>query len=217
MEVLLIGANRGLGYEILKELTKSEIKVNCLVRKKGLINLDSPSIKIFYGDATNLNDLKKALGKSKIIISSINVQRKNIFPWSKLTNSKKTISDFTKNVLEASENNINRIITVSAWGVGDSITGIPKIFKFLIKYSNLKYPYLDHDLHEKIIESSNTNWTILRPTALTNEKGYQEVKVYDGKEVRPKLTISRKSLARFIIKIINDKSYFKKKLIVSKK
>ena len=39
MEVLLIGANRGLGYEILKELTKSEIKVNCLVRKKGLINL----------------------------------------------------------------------------------------------------------------------------------------------------------------------------------
>jgi len=217
MEVLLIGANRGLGYEILKELTKSEIKVNCLVRKKGLINLDSPSIKIFYGDATNLNDLKKALGKSKIIISSINVQRKNIFPWSKLTNSKKTISDFTKNVLEASENNINRIITVSAWGVGDSITGIPKIFKFLIKYSNLKYPYLDHDLHEKIIESSNTNWTILRPTALTNEKGYHEVKVHDGKEVRPKLTISRKSLAKFIVKIINDKSYFKKKLIVSRK
>ena len=43
MEVLLIGANRGLGYEILKELTKNEIKVNCLVRKKGLINLDSPS------------------------------------------------------------------------------------------------------------------------------------------------------------------------------
>ena len=34
MEVLLIGANRGLGYEILKELAKSEIKVNCLVRKK---------------------------------------------------------------------------------------------------------------------------------------------------------------------------------------
>ena len=84
MEVLLIGANKGLGFEILKELTENEIKVNCLVRKKGSINLDSPSIKIFYGDATNLNDLKKALGKSKIIISSINVQRKNIFPLHRL-------------------------------------------------------------------------------------------------------------------------------------
>jgi putative NADH-flavin reductase len=216
MEVLLIGGNRGLGYEILKELTKNNIKVNCLIRKKGLINFDNSNIKIFYGDATNLNDLKKALGKSKIIISSINVQRKNIFPWSKLTNSKKTISDFTKNVLEVSENNINRIITVSAWGVGDSIAEIPKIFKFLIKYSNLKYPYRDHYLHEKIIESSNANWTILRPTALTNEKGYHEVKAYDGKEGRPKLTIGRKSLAKFIVKIINDKSYFKKKLIVSR-
>ena len=30
MEVLLIGANRGLGYEILKELTKNEIKVNSI-------------------------------------------------------------------------------------------------------------------------------------------------------------------------------------------
>ena len=38
MEVLLIGANKGLGFEILKELTKNEIKVNCLVRKKGSIN-----------------------------------------------------------------------------------------------------------------------------------------------------------------------------------
>ena len=112
MEVLLIGSNRGLGNEVLKGLIRNKIKVNCLVRKKGLINFDNPNVKIFYGDATNFDDLKKALGKSNVIISSINVQRKNIFPWSKLTNSKKTISDFTKNVLEASENNINRIITV---------------------------------------------------------------------------------------------------------
>ena len=80
MEVLLIGANKGLGYEILKELTKNEIKVNCLVRKKGLINLDSSSIKIFYGDATNLKDLKKALGKSKIIIAQLMFKEKIFFP-----------------------------------------------------------------------------------------------------------------------------------------
>ena len=60
MEVLLIGSNRGLGNEVLKELIRNKIKVNCLVRKKGLINFDNPNVKIFYGDATNFDDLKKA-------------------------------------------------------------------------------------------------------------------------------------------------------------
>ena len=63
MEVLLIGSNRGLGNEVLKGLISNKIKVNCLVRKKGLINFDNPNVKIFYGDATNFDDLKKALGK----------------------------------------------------------------------------------------------------------------------------------------------------------
>ena len=217
MEVLLIGANRGLGNKVLNELIERKIKVNCLVRKNSLVNLESPYIKKIYGDATNFNDLKEALGKSNVIISTINIQRKNIFPWSKIINSKSTISDFARNILKVSENKTNRIITVSAWGVGDSIIEIPKIFKFLIKYSNLKYPYYDHGLHEKIIESSDTNWTILRPTALINEKSYHEVKAYEGKYFKPKLTIGRKSLAKFIVKIINDESYFKKKLIVSGK
>ena len=217
MEVLLIGSNRGLGNEVLKGLIRNKIKVNCLVRKKGLINFDNPNVKNFYGDATNFDDLKKALGKSNVIISSINVQRKNIFPWSKLINSKDTISDFAKNILKVSEKRAIRTITVSAWGVGDSIKDIPKIFKILIKYSNLKYPYMDHKLHENIIENSSIDWTILRPTFLTNEKNYHEVKVCQRKDDNPRLSISRKAVAKFIIKIIDDKSYFKKKLTISRK
>ena len=113
MEVLLIGANKGLGYQVLKELLSKKITVNCLIRRKGLINFESKYLNIFYGDATNLSDLKKSIGNSECIISTINVQRKNIFPWSRLTNSKTTISDFAKNSIIATEDKINRIITRS--------------------------------------------------------------------------------------------------------
>ena len=215
MEILLIGASKGLGLQILKEAIKNEIKVNCLIRKKSNLNLESPFLKKIYGDATNIRDLENSVGNSEVIISTINVCRRNIIPWSGLTNSKTTISTFAKNTLKLSKNNINRIITISAWGVGDSIDDIPKLFKQLIKFSNLKYPYMDHDLHEKIIEKSNFNWTILRPTALTNERKYHKVVPYEDN--KPKLTVGRKSLARFIIDIIEDKSYFKKKLVVSRK
>ena len=203
MEVLLIGANKGLGYQVLKELLSKKITVNCLIRRKGLINFESKYLNIFYGDATNLSDLKKSIGNSECIISTINVQRKNIFPWSRLTNSKTTISDFAKNSIIVSEDKINRIITISAWGVGESMEEIPKLFKFLIKFSNLKYPYIDHDIHEKVIENSNLNWTIIRPTALTNETKYHDVKVYKKNEKIRKMIIGRKSLAKFIVNIVN--------------
>ena len=217
MEVLLIGANRGLGYQILNELLSKKITVNCLIRRKGLINFESKYLNIFYGDATNLSDLKKSIGNSECIISTINVQRKNIFPWSRLTNSKTTISDFAKNSIIASEDKINRIITISAWGVGESMEKIPKLFKFLIKFSNLKYPYIDHDIHEKVIENSNLNWTIIRPTALTNETKYHDIEEFKGKRKINKITIGRKSLAKYVVKIIDDKYFYRKKITVSRK
>mgnify|MGYP001212799445 FL=1 len=217
MEVLLIGANKGLGYQVLKELLSKKITVNCLIRRKGLINFESKYLNIFYGDATNLSDLKRSIGNSECIISTINVQRKNIFPWSRLTNSKTTISDFAKNSIIASEDKINRIITISAWGVGESMEKIPKLFKFLIKFSNLKYPYIDHDIHEKVIENSNLNWTIIRPTALTNETKYHDIEEFKGKRKINKITIGRKSLAKYVVKIIDDKYFYRKKITVSRK
>ena len=217
MEVLLIGANKGLGYQVLKELLSKKITVNCLIRRKGLINFESKYLNIFYGDATNLSDLKKSIGNSECIISTINVQRKNIFPWSRLTNSKTTISDFAKNSIIVSGKKINRIITISAWGVGESMEKIPKLFKFLIKFSNLKYPYIDHDIHEKIIENSNLNWTIIRPTALTNETRYHDIEEFKGKRKINKITIGRKSLAKYVVKIINDKYFYRKKITLSRK
>ena len=217
MEVLLIGANKGLGYQVLKELLSKKITVNCLIRRKGLINFESKYLNIFYGDATNLSDLKKSIGNSECIISTINVQRKNIFPWSRLTNSKTTISDFAKNSIIVSGDKINRIITVSAWGVGESMEKIPKLFKFLIKFSNLKYPYIDHDIHEKVIENSNLNWTIIRPTALINETKYHDIEEFKGKRKINKITIGRKSLAKYVVKIIDDKYFYRKKITVSRK
>ena len=217
MEVLLIGANKGLGYQVLKELLSKKITVNCLIRRKGLINFESKYLNIFYGDATNLSDLKKSIGNSECIISTINVQRKNIFPWSRLTNSKTTISDFAKNSIIVSGKKINRIITISAWGVGESMEKIPKLFKFLIKFSNLKYPYIDHDIHEKVIENSNLNWTIIRPTALTNETKYHDIEEFKGKRKINKITIGRKSLAKYVVKIIDDKYFYRKKITVSRK
>ena len=142
-KLFILGSTRGLGKEILKLAINEDFEIRCLVRDPQKVQRNK-NLKIFKGDATNINDLRNSLGDSEYIISSLNVMRKNIFPWSKITNSKNTVSDSIKNIIKISnERKIYRIISVSAIGVGESINEIPYWFKLLINKSNIKFPYID--------------------------------------------------------------------------
>jgi len=218
LRILLLGATKGLGKEILKEALSLGFEINCLVRNTKKFPLEQNNIRVFEGDATSSIDLENAVQDSKIIISTLNVMRKNLFPWSNITNDKNTISKSSKNIIEISKRKkVKHLISVSAWGVNESLDQIPIWFKLLIKNSNLKYPYIDHGKSEKLLVNSNLNWTILRPSALVNFLNNHQVKESISLKNKPSLIISRKSLAKFIINIVDKKNYYNKIVTVSKK
>ena len=218
MRILLLGATKGLGKEILKEALSLGFEINCLVRNAKKFPIEQNNIRVFEGDATSSIDLENAVQDSKIIISTLNVMRKNLFPWSNITNDKNTISKSSKNIIDISKRKkIKHLISVSAWGVNESLDHIPIWFKLLIKNSNLKYPYIDHGKSEKLLVNSNLNWTILRPSALVNFLNNHQVKESISLKNKPSLIISRKSLAKFIINIVDKKNYYNKIVTVSKK
>lgn len=218
MRILLLGATKGLGKEILKEALSLGFEINCLVRNTKKFPVEQNNIRVFEGDATSSIDLENAVQDSKIIISTLNVMRKNLFPWSNITNDKNTISKSSKNIIDISKRKkIKHLISISAWGVNESLDHIPIWFKLLIKNSNLKYPYIDHGKSEKLLLNSNLNWTILRPSALVNFLNNHQVKESISLKNKPSLIISRKSLAKFIINIVDKKNYYNKIVTVSKK
>lgn len=215
-KLFILGSSRGLGKEILKSAISKDYIIRALVRNNKYL-CDSAKVKFYQGDATNIEDLRNSIGESEIIISSLNVMRKNIFPWSGIINSKNTVSEFIKNINILSKDlKIKRMITISAWGVGSSYKNIPFWFKYFIKGSNIKYPYLDHEKHEFELRKSQINWTIIRPTFLVNFGGYYNVMESDENYPKPNLFVSRKSLANFIINIINSNNHNKKIITVSK-
>ena len=57
---------------------------------------------------------------------------------------------------------------------------------------------------------------ILRPVAFINTKKIMKIKESYKNHPKPSLTINRKSLANFIINIINDENYYKLMPVVSK-
>ena len=214
-KIFLIGGNRGLGKSILSESMNHDYKIISMSRTNK--NNDQISdITYIQGDATSKIDIEKNIENSSVVINSINVMRKNIFPWSKLTNSKTSISETAKNLVEVcNQKKISRIIVISAWGANQTRKELKFGFRSLIKYSNLRYPYKDHEKQEKIIQNSGLNWTIIRPVALTNFGFTEKVKIYNKTHPIFRVIISRKSLARFFFKIINDKNFFKRSIVVS--
>jgi len=92
-----------------------------------------------------------------------------------------------------------RFIVCSAWGVSEMTHDIPGWFKWLIQNSNIGVAYEDHNRQERIVSVSAFNWTILRPVGLTNSSKEQSVLESFDNHPKPSLTISRKSVAGFLL------------------
>ena len=65
----------------------------------------------------------------------------------------------------------------------------------------LKKIYLDHELQEKYVRESNLDWTIVRPSAFTEDKATNNYKVGDElKSANLNLKIAQEDVAAFILK-----------------
>jgi NAD(P)H-binding len=115
-----------------------------------------------------------------------------------------------KHIIElAGRQNIKRIIITTAWGVSETKKDIPGWFRWIIDHSNVSYPYRDHERQEELLKNSSLNWTAVRPVGLTNSRNEKEILVSLNNAPKPNLTISRQNVSRFIIRALQQRSYFK--------
>jgi len=200
MKILILGATGRTGKLILEEALNQGYEVNCLVREPKKIKETNKKLKILKGSPEQISELENAIKDCEGIISALNISRNSDFPWSKLRTPPMFLSDVMKNIISlTNKNGLERIVVCSAWGVAETEKEIPVWFKWLIKNSNIGVAYKDHERQENEIKKSKLNWTIVRPTGLNNFKKEKKIiESYDN-EPRPKLTISRKNVAKFMV------------------
>ncbi len=212
MKILLLGATGRTGKLILEELLAKNFEVNVLVRSVSKIEQQSKKLKIFEGNPTILKDLEKASEDCIGVINALNISRTSDFPWARLRTPKDFLAKTMENFLKIS---FERIIIISAWGVAETRTDIPFWFSWLIQNSNIKYGYLGHEQQEKLLENSAQSWTTVRPVGLTNSNKLQKINITMDNFPKPKLTISRKSVAKFIVEILEKNSFINQNVTIS--
>lgn len=208
MKILILGATGRTGRLIVEEALKQGYDLNVLVRDKNKMPFNSKSIEIYEGTPTRRTDLAAAMHGCDLIISALGIVRASDAPWSKLITPKNFISESIKNVIaEADQQNVKRLITISAWGVGETKKQIPFWLRWLIDYTNMGPVYEEHEKEEKLLANSNLNWTAVRPVALSDSKKIKTLKVSFNNLPKPSLQISRQSVAKFIVDVVKSDKY----------
>ena len=216
MKILILGATGRTGRELLDQALKAGISVHALVRDIDKVKITSRNLKLFESKKLDRTALRLAMLGCDAVLSTLNISRKSEFPWSGLRTPKDFLSNTLRNVLEvAGELHINRIILTTAWGVNETKKDIPGWFRFFIDYSNVGAAYRDHEIQERLLAASPTDWTAVRPVGLTNSKKHKQIRITVNNEPKPNLTISRSSVAKFMVEIYKTGDYPKEAITIS--
>ena len=216
MKILLLGATGRTGKLVVDEALQRGHELNCLVRDPQKIKSVHERLKVFQGSPEKKSDLEASIKNCEAIINVLNVSRNSDFPWSKLRTPPMFLSEVMKNVIELAENhNVKRIVVCSAWGAAETKNDLPAWFRWLIDNSNIGYTYRDHERQEKLIMKSNLSWTIVRPVGLTNFKKYQEIVESFNNKPKPRMTVNRISLAKYLVEAISNESLVYKTPVIS--
>jgi putative NADH-flavin reductase len=216
MKILLLGATGRTGRYLLQESLDRGHIVHVLVRDKSKLKITHTNLTVYEGTPLDKAVLNTAMTGCDAILSALNISRCNDWPWSNLRTPKDFLSSVMKVIIElAPQHGIQRIVFTSAWGVAETRTDIPGWFRWFIEHSNILYPYEDHARQEDLLKQTSLEWTAIRAVGLINSKRKKTIIVSFNNTPRPRLTIGRRSLAAFMLDVLEKKMYVREMPVVS--
>lgn len=200
MKILIIGATRGVGLQLLLQALEAQHNVTVLARDPAKITLTDENLTVLKGDIRHAATVSAAVQGQDAICVTIGVP---------ITFQPVTV--FSEGILQViqamQEHNVHRLICVTGIGAGDSKGHGGFLYDRIFKPLFLKTIYADKDLQEQYLRESGLDWVIVRPAGLTNgpcTKKYRVITTLEGVTSR---RISRADVAHFIICELSEQNY----------
>lgn len=185
--VLVIGANSRIAQWADKLLLKNDnVNLTMFVRNKAKLDSELQNKNVVVGDATSSADLEAVIKGQDIVYASL---------------AGDVVNEAKKIVAAMDEFKVKRLIWTSSLGIYDEVPG---------KFGELNTRALPGYLQTyrkaaDVISNSDLNYTIIRPAWLTNndEVDYETTSYNKGEKFKG-TEVSRKSVAAYVVSLIND-------------
>ncbi len=213
MNILVVGASKGLGRHTVKMALERGHVVTAFARHTGEIGLDHPKLRLIDGDVRNAQAVRSAMEGQEAVICTLGLPTLKAIgpPFAKRSY---VLSTGTTNILDAMQAlKVKRLMCVTAIGSGDSVAQCTPFAKVAFRHG-LRWLFKEKDRQEALIKQTNLQWTLIRPTALTNgrQKGAKMEEYLHSGLFTP---VSRADVASAMLELINKSGSFNKAIVVS--
>lgn len=205
--IVIFGASGLTGREIANEAVSSGINVRAVVRK----NPDKSVL------PENVEFIECGLDNLKVIAEAIKGTDGVVVAFGPRPPYKDTFcKEATANIIKAMEKSgVTRLICQTGAMIGEYPKNRSLPFSIMCRIYNKNNPsgYRDRLLQEKAVKESPLNWTIIKPPRLT-DSAINPVQAGENIKVGMLSSVSRKSLAKFIIEELTNPKFIKKAVFI---
>ena len=202
MNILIVGATRGIGRELVEQALASGNSVTALARHPERLAARHERLRKLRGDILDAESVSGAMAGQNAVCCAIGVST----PWEQPG----VFSKGTERLLQAMKSNaVRRLICVTGIGAGDSRGHGGFLYDRVLFPLLLKSVYADKDRQEALIRAADVDWTIVRPGFLTNGPLTRSYRVLTDLAGVTAGRISRADVAHFMLEELAANRYLR--------
>lgn len=197
MRISVIGGSRGTGAALVTLAQQAGHDVTIVSRTGATATnaTGAAGARIIAGSATDPAVAAQAVEGADAVVITVGGAKGH----------KLQRTEVTRSVVSAMKSaSVKRLIVQSSLGAGGSAVQLPAVAGFITKMV-LAAPLADHNRQESLVQNSALDWTIVRPTGLTNHEtpgAWTALEITDAGHLKG--SISRGDLAAFMLQSLTD-------------
>lgn len=208
MKIVVFGASRGVGINVVEQALQAGHNVTAFVRSPETFKLQHANLTVFKGDAMDASAVEQAIAGQEAVISALGPTRPPV-PHMMETSAKNIVAAMKKH-------GVKRLVSTTGAGVRqpeDQPKFIDHFIGFLLN-TLAKDVVLDSAANVRVIQSSDLDWTVVRYPRLVDgeRKGVYKIG-YVSKDSGTQIT--RADGADFVLKELVEKNWLRKLPVVS--
>lgn len=207
MKIIVFGATGTLGRVIVEQALEDDHLVTAFTRSGRFEYSRHANLSIVQGDVYSPPSVANAIEGHEGVICALGAGRKG---------GVRAVG--TNHILAGMKiHNVKRFICLSSLGVGDSAPSLNFFWKNIMFGLLLRPAFSDHIEQEKLIHSSDRDWTIVRPAAFTDgpKTGSYQHGFSSQEPQKLSLKVSRADVAEFMVSQLGHDQYMRQTPAVS--
>ncbi len=205
MKITIFGASGATGHHLVNQALAADHEITAFVRNASRLPIRHSNLLTIVGDFDRADTVLRAVEGANVVISVLGVRKKGNADV--CTHGVRCIlkaMSVQQEELQPQPQHKRRLIVLSAYGAGD--TQGSSLSASLIRLV-LAAKMRDKDQMEELVRTSGTDWTIVRPPALTNGLLSGKYQAGVAMQIGFFATLSRADLAQFILREAIHRQY----------